>query len=84
MTDKAFCRDILFNDQTMYDSGDMGYWDHNGNLCCCGREDDQIKYKGYRIEPGEIERILEKQKTLRCVKSFLLPMRKKTDMTDKA
>ncbi len=77
MTDKAFCRDILFNDQTMYDSGDMGYWDHNGNLCCCGREDDQIKYKGYRIEPGEIERILEKTKDIKMCKVLLITDEKK-------
>lgn len=67
LTDKAFCRDILFPDTVMYDSGDIGYWDHDGNLCCCGRADDQIKYRGYRIEPGEIEKCLEETEGIeRC------------------
>lgn len=42
----------------VYATGDRGYWE-DGELYCAGRLDDQIKYKGYRIEPGEIERALE-------------------------
>ena len=41
-----------FSDQ--FPTGDLGRLE-NGLLWYIGRCDDQIKYKGYRIEPGEIE-----------------------------
>ncbi len=37
-----------------YKTGDIGYID-NGKLYCKGRKDNQIKYKGYRIELSDIE-----------------------------
>lgn len=37
-----------------YRTGDLGYI-KDGLLYCKGRKDSQIKYKGYRIEPEEIE-----------------------------
>lgn len=39
-----------------YLTGDIGYLDVDGNLHCCGRMDNQIKYKGYRIELDEIRK----------------------------
>ncbi|HAI75819.1 MAG TPA: hypothetical protein DCM08_06185 [Microscillaceae bacterium] len=38
-----------------YKSGDLGYWDAQGNLHFCGRADDQIKIRGFRVEPIEVE-----------------------------
>ena len=40
-----------------YYTGDIGRV-MDGWLYCLGRKDDQIKYKGYRIEPAEIEHCL--------------------------
>lgn len=37
-----------------YHTGDLGYIEDN-HLYCKGRIDNQIKYKGYRIELGDIE-----------------------------
>lgn len=37
-----------------YRTGDLGYW-KDGLLYCKGRKDNQIKYKGYRIELADIE-----------------------------
>ena len=42
----------------LYDTGDLGRWDNEGNVWFMGRSDDQVKIRGYRIEPGEIETIL--------------------------
>ncbi|MFC9728447.1 non-ribosomal peptide synthetase [Bacillus cereus] len=39
----------------MYKTGDMGYWDENGNIILKGRKDNQIKIRGHRIELREIE-----------------------------
>jgi amino acid adenylation domain-containing protein len=42
----------------MYASGDLCRLNDDGNLEFVGRIDDQVKLRGYRIEPGEIEHAL--------------------------
>ena len=44
--------------QKWYRSGDLGFYNHDGNLECIGRRDSQIKLGGRRIEIGEIEAVL--------------------------
>ncbi len=41
--------------KTFYKTGDLAFFDDDNDLMFCGRNDSQIKIKGFRIEPGEIE-----------------------------
>lgn len=61
---EKFLSNPLNSSTTIYRTGDLVKWNKAGQLEFIGRVDDQIKYRGYRIEPGEIELALKKHSAI--------------------
>ena len=59
-------------DARLYKTGDLARYRPDGNIEYLGRLDDQVKVRGYRIEPGEIENALLQHGSVR--KCMVVPM----------
>lgn len=57
-TRQKFHDDPFMPGERIYLTGDLGKWLPNGELFYSGRKDDQVKVRGYRVEPSEIETIV--------------------------
>ncbi|RFM33510.1 non-ribosomal peptide synthetase [Chitinophaga silvisoli] len=59
LTAKSFVQLPYAPGKRVYRTGDLGRWLADGNIEYIGRRDEQVKIRGHRIEPAEIERVLE-------------------------
>jgi len=62
------------SDPSGYKTGDLGYYARDGQLYCIGRLDRQIKIRGQRIEPAEIESVVRRLNGLSNVHAFSAPL----------
>ncbi|SIO44250.1 non-ribosomal peptide synthetase [Paraburkholderia phenazinium] len=58
LTAERFVPDPQVPGARLYRSGDRGRFAADGLLEYLGRVDDQVKVRGYRVEPGEVERAI--------------------------
>ncbi|GEM_PF-877676 len=55
LTNEKFIKNPFNNNSLLYETGDVGKWNHKGEIEFLGRNDNQVKIRGYRIEVGDIE-----------------------------
>jgi amino acid adenylation domain-containing protein len=57
LTEEKFLSNKYFDNNKMYRTGDLALWLEDGNIIITGRNDEQIKIKGIRIELPAIESV---------------------------
>jgi len=55
LTASRFVENPFRPGERIYRTGDLGRWSADGMVEYLGREDGQLKIRGYRVEPGEVE-----------------------------
>lgn len=45
----CFIKDSYNEDNSLYKTGDIGYWTKDGKIVYCGRKDNQVKINGQRV-----------------------------------
>ena len=56
--DEGFVDDPYHPGQYLFETGDLGKWTENGEIIFIGRNDNQRKIRGHRVEIEEVEKII--------------------------
>ncbi|MFG6672540.1 amino acid adenylation domain-containing protein [Bacillus subtilis] len=75
ITEERYIDNPFNPEEKMFVSSDRAKWLPNGNIEFLGRIDDQIKVRGRRTEPGEVQQVLIKHETVK--EAFVLGRRDK-------
>ncbi|WP_131655503.1 non-ribosomal peptide synthetase, partial [Methylocucumis oryzae] len=65
LTAEKFIQHPLLAEGTVYRTGDLARWRLDGCLEHLGRIDQQLKIRGFRVEPGEIEAVLSQHQQVK-------------------
>ncbi|GAL86511.1 nonribosomal peptide synthetase [Sporocytophaga myxococcoides] len=60
LTAQRFIKNPFVDGEVLYNTGDIARWLPDGNIDFLGRNDNQIKIRGFRIQMEEVEKILTK------------------------
>lgn len=63
-TDAAIIKEA--DGKIFYKTGDICYYDSDGDLIYCGRKDSQVKIQGFRVELSEIEHVARQYFASKC------------------
>jgi non-ribosomal peptide synthetase component F len=72
-TARRFVADPFTAGGRLYRTGDRVRFREDGTLEFLGRSDEQLKVRGFRVEPGEIERALEEHPAIHSAAVALVP-----------
>ena len=60
LTNEKFINSPFVKNKKIYNTNDLAYFTEKGEIVHLGRTDFQVKVRGYRVELGEIEAIIQK------------------------
>jgi amino acid adenylation domain-containing protein len=60
LNEERFVRNLFHIGDRIYKTGDLAKRIPNGDIILLGRMDQQVKIRGHRVEPGEVEQALHK------------------------
>ncbi|KAJ3560966.1 hypothetical protein NPX13_g9121 [Xylaria arbuscula] len=60
--------------ERMFKTGDRGYWTQGGEIVCLGRNDRQIKLRGYRLDLDDLE--IRATRAVKGIKSVAMVVRR--------